>query len=72
MHRNFLENLKEHTTSSVSAEKGNENRLVSHIIAGVQTQAKMNLYWQEETPIYLPMGAGNKYLLKIEAVLIQT
>ena len=32
----FLENKKRRTTSSVSAEKDNENRLISQIITGVQ------------------------------------
>ena len=33
---NFLANKNRRTTSSVSAEKGNKNRLVSHIITGFQ------------------------------------
>ena len=36
LRNHFLENEKRRTTRSVSAEKDNENRLISHIITGVQ------------------------------------
>ena len=37
---NFVENKKRRTTSSVSAEKDNDNRLISQIITGVQNSSR--------------------------------
>ena len=40
MRTNFLENKKRRITSSGSAEKDNENRLISHIITGVHNASR--------------------------------